>query len=84
MTQLYNIEKLHQTTTFSASFKLGFSCIILKNYIKPQHLKFTQELPIGCIILKNYIKPQQNDEFAKKIESCIILKNYIKPQHNGR
>ena len=33
-------------------------CIILKNYIKPQHAVENSAGLICCIILKNYIKPQ--------------------------
>ncbi len=37
----------------------ALSCIILKNYIKPQHGKVEKVIVASCIILKNYIKPQQ-------------------------
>ena len=35
---LYLIEILHQTTTQSEVFKWGYSCILSKFYIKPQHM----------------------------------------------
>ena len=33
-------------------------CILLKFYIKPQHLTSYLSDKIGCILLKFYIKPQ--------------------------
>ena len=77
---LYNIEKLHQTTTRPPVIKPACSCIILKNYIKPQRVTSVCVSTISCIILKNYIKPQPHTFRTHIDDGCIILKNYIKPQ----
>ena len=59
--ELYLIEILHQTTTFTpASFILN-SCILLKFYIKPQLWRFCSWFWYCCILLKFYIKPQLYD-----------------------
>ena len=82
-TILYNIEKLHQTTTLSVEWLTGSYCIILKNYIKPQHYASADLKRANCIILKNYIKPQHYASADLKRADCIILKNYIKPQRRA-
>ncbi len=62
LTSLYNIEKLHQTTT---TYNKDLQDTVLYN-IEKLHQTTTpvrQTLPLPrCIILKNYIKPQQELE----------------------
>ena len=78
---LYLIEILHQTTTWFLSELGDECCILLKFYIKPQHMEEEMVKRFGCILLKFYIKPQLYCG-SRKIEcSCILLKFYIKPQH---
>ncbi len=79
--RLYNIEKLHQTTT---PLRAILDAAALYN-IEKLHQTTTQihcvlRVP-GCIILKNYIKPQRIGVDHQVGAGCIILKNYIKPQH---
>ena len=80
--QLYLIEILHQTTTSLILFKVFFSCILLKFYIKPQ-LRWCACFPRRCcILLKFYIKPQHATMSGGSAGSCILLKFYIKPQQH--
>ena len=55
---LYLIEILHQTTTSSTKTVSLRRCILLKFYIKPQHVSSDWRRFCSCILLKFYIKPQ--------------------------
>ena len=80
ITSLYLMEKLHQTTTGMTASLYKISCILWKNYIKPQ-LHSQEGLNVGgCILWKNYIKPQLITQNNNTHASCILWKNYIKPQ----
>ena len=77
---LYLIEILHQTTTAVIVIVIGWSCILLKFYIKPQHNANITKKIKRCILLKFYIKPQPVAKGVIFPFSCILLKFYIKPQ----
>ena len=46
------------------------SCILLKFYIKPQHMGESDYLDNCCILLKFYIKPQHR--FDRFFIFCVV------------
>ena len=77
---LYNIEKLHQTTTDSVKPLSNARLYNIEKLHQTTTESSEENLSDCCIILKNYIKPQQYHFHWNCSKCCIILKNYIKPQ----
>ena len=78
--ELYLIEILHQTTTFTARRRASMCCILSKFYIKPQQSPRGNRDKLRCILSKFYIKPQPPWPPPLSWYCCILSKFYIKPQ----
>ena len=78
--ELYLIEILHQTTTYTRSH----SQTVLLYLIEILHQTTTPWFPastsVCCILSKFYIKPQQRVRHKIGHSCCILSKFYIKPQ----
>ena len=86
--ELYLIEILHQTTTWTLSSLILPSCILSKFYIKPQRVALINFFNYGCILSKFYIKPQHDCNTKAEAAALYLIEilhqTTTRLQHKGR